>query len=53
LVQKVARKLKTNQMSQNLSPFRRRVQGPENIGPNDVKFDPFCDQKASCKLKAD
>jgi hypothetical protein len=40
-------------MIQNLGPFRPRIQGPENIGPNDVKFDPFFDQKVACKLRAD
>ena len=43
----------SDQMIQNLSPFWPRIQGSENIGPNDVKFDPVFDQKVACKLKAD
>jgi hypothetical protein len=45
------RSKQSGQMIQNLNPFRRRIQGSENIGPNDVEFDPFVDQEVTCKLK--
>jgi hypothetical protein len=39
-----------DQMIQKAIRFRSRIQGPKNIGPNDVKFGPFLGQKVVCKL---
>jgi hypothetical protein len=38
--------------SRSIGPKFGSISAPENIGPNDVKFDPVLDQKVTCKLKA-